>query len=134
MHKHKQTADPRTDFFRRISVALLSVYWAGLFVLTHLPRLRPPLALRLSDKTMHFAGFAVLAALLAWSWSLRARFGWQGCLAILAILAVYGVVDEVTQPLVGRRADVADWYADMLGALFGLAAFAAAQRLLRAGR
>jgi VanZ family protein len=109
---------------------VLSVYWMALFAATHVPHVPPPVPPH-SDKWLHIAAFAVLAALFAWTWSLRAPFGWRQGLAVLVILAVYGAVDEVTQPYTGRYASVADWIADVIGIVCGLAAFVAGGRLFR---
>ena len=50
---------------------------------------------------------------------------------VLIVAAIYGVLDELTQTLVGRSADVADWLADMVGATVGIWAGLLAARLLR---
>ncbi|HZL91260.1 MAG TPA: VanZ family protein, partial [Pirellulaceae bacterium] len=39
--------------------------------------------------------------------------------------AAYGAVDEVSQSLVGRDMDIADWRFDMMGAAIGSIGFAA---------
>lgn len=119
-----------TSLSKRISPVVLAVYWVALFVATHIPPVRP-LFPNQSDKVMHFVAFAGLAGLFAWTWSLRAAFGWRQGLAVLAILAVYGSLDEFTQTYVGRHAHVADWIADVAGASCGLAAFAAARGFFR---
>ena len=43
--------------------------------------------------------------------------------AVLPAVALYGVIDEVTQPMVGRTMDGVDWLADIAGAATGLALF-----------
>jgi VanZ family protein len=113
---------------RRISALVLSIYWVALFVATHVPMLQPPPQIPNSDKWSHFLAFGLLAALFAWTWSLRGAFGWRQALAVLAILVVYGALDEATQPYVGRHGNMPDWYADVTGIVFGLAAFVAARR------
>jgi len=78
-----------------------------------------------SDKTLHFVAYAVLgllasATLAAWRrWTLRG-------VALLAVgLVIFGAVDEATQPLFGRYADLLDWFADCRGVLAGMLAVAA---------
>lgn len=104
-------------FFRRA----LPAYWVFLFCVTHFPKLElagPPQ----SDKLSHFAAFGLLAYFL-WKFfecgrePLSAWFLWKA----LAVIAIYGALDELTQALVERGTDVADWIADMLGAGFALA-------------
>jgi VanZ family protein len=114
---------------KRISLAVLVVYWIALFAATHVPAVHPPLALVHADKMAHAGMYAVLALLLAVAWSQRAWVSWRAILAVFALLAIYGVLDEVTQPMVGRSADVLDWLADMAGAIGGLAIFVAARGL-----
>jgi VanZ family protein len=132
--KRKMTAEPRANLVQRISLALLAAYWVALLVATHVPPVPPPIVLRHGDKWLHFTAFALLAALFAWTWSLRGSFGWRQALAALAILALYGAIDEITQPYFGRYGHVADWYADLLGSVTGLVAFLLAGRLVRQRR
>ena len=125
------TASDRMNWPRRASLAVLTVYWAALFVSTHWPRLQPILPLRHSDKFLHAAAFAGLAFLLALVWSLRGPFGWRQFLAVLAILAVYAAFDEITQPLMQRTAEQLDWIADVSGALGGLAIYCGVRAIWR---
>ncbi|MEM8875379.1 MAG: VanZ family protein [Planctomycetota bacterium] len=104
-------------------------YWVVMALITHSPPFlgksdtpSPALAL---DKLGHLIGFALLAFFL------RALIGWRVTL-IVAVAAVYAVVDELTQPWVGRTADPKDWVADMLGVGVGLLAAILWQRVRRA--
>lgn len=82
-----------------------------------------------SDKSLHFAAYGVLAVLL-----LRALSGaaWRGVTLGAAIgawtLAVlYGATDELHQAFVpGRTAALDDWLADAFGAAAGVAVGVAA--------
>jgi VanZ family protein len=116
---------------KRISLAVLVVYWIAMFAATHLPLVQPPVTLRHADKLVHAGMYAVLALLLAVVWSQRATLSWRGIFGILALLAIYGALDEATQPLVGRTADVLDWLADVAGSIGGLAIFLAVRELRR---
>jgi VanZ family protein len=124
------TANQHVNWPRKISLAVLTVYWALLFVGTHIPRLPTILPLP-SDKVMHAGAITMLSFLFALAWSLRRPFGWRQFLAVLAILAVYAAFDEVTQPLMQRTADPLDWIADVAGALGGLASFFCARAIWR---
>lgn len=110
---------------QHLSLLLVGAYWCALFVGTHLPR--PLVDMHfLNDKLLHFAGFAGLAFLLAWSQN-SLRPAWSTALVMLATVSVYGAVDELTQAVVpGRTTDIWDWLADVSGAAAGLAAFALA--------
>ena len=119
----------RSPWAKSTSVAVLGVYWVALFFTSHVPRLSLPL--EPSDKVLHMSAFSALAFLLAFTWSLRGPFGLRQCLAVLAIIAVYGALDEATQPLVGRTADVMDWIADIVGASVGLAIFLVVRTVFR---
>jgi len=107
---------------RLAAASLLALYWAAMFLGTHLPQGVGP-GSQVSDKLLHFGAYAGLAFLLAAALScFRARLG--SFLFALLIAALYGVFDELTQmPVPGRQADVHDWVADVLGAGVGVLAF-----------
>lgn len=108
----------------------MAVYWIALFAATHTPPSQA-VVVHTSDKLLHTAAFAGLAFLLAMAWSLSSAFTWRSAAAAVAILAVYAAVDEATQPLVDRHADLLDWTADTAGILLGLAVFLAARAIWR---
>jgi VanZ family protein len=116
-------ATPRWTF-------LLAVYWLGLVILTHMPIHRVEPHFGNADKLVHFVLYAGLSWLLAMAWETSTgrlngrhlRFAW------LAIV-LFGVVDEVTQPLFGRDLSFWDWVADGVGAAVGLVLFTWTRRL-----
>lgn len=103
-------------------ILLLASFWLSVFVATHLPKVPRALG-RVSDKTLHFAAFAILGYLLSWVLYSRIKGIANHGLTILAIIAVYGAVDELLQIPVGRVCDFQDWVADMIGASMGLGLF-----------
>ncbi len=109
---------------RRLTLLLtaaLVVYWLVAFLGTHLPvRIPAGVTERGGDKLLHFVGYAILASLLMGLRASRGPFGWYSVVMRWIVLAGYGAFDEVTQQLVGRHADVADWCADLIGAGCGL--------------
>ena len=120
---------------RWLLVAGIGAYWLALFVMTHLPvdpdpanKSRFPV-----DKVVHAAAFFGLTLLLAAAvatW--RPPVTWPVLVTILGVLAVYAVVDEISQGLIRYRVpDWRDWLADMLGAAAGLAVFVGASRLAK---
>jgi VanZ family protein len=118
----------RSAFFRRLSLVLLTLYWAALFLGTHLPRMSIPGG---SDKLAHFLAFAGLAYLLAWFVaSLHPTRG--AILTVLWVVILYAALDELTQLLIPtRHGDVADWWADVAGGLSGLLGYALTLMLVR---
>jgi VanZ family protein len=84
-----------------------------------------PLPADVSDKTGHMVAYAGLGVL-----SVRAIAGGLPCRVVmgvawpaLAIAGGYGIFDELHQTFVpGRSGDLADWYADVTGAVIGIGA------------
>jgi VanZ family protein len=116
------------QWYRRSAVIALAIYWMSLFTATHIPTIPKALHPGFSDKWQHYVAYAGLGLLLAAWWSLRRRLTWRSGLGLLAIVALYGAFDEVTQPLFGRDAELLDWRSDVVGAATGLALFAIAAR------
>ena len=109
---------PRTpaDAWRWTVVAgyALAIFWSSSrSALPNLPG-------HLSDKLLHFVGYAVLSLLVIWA-STRGR--WRrttGRVVLLATLicAAYGYADEVHQRFVpGRQYDLRDLVADVFGGM-----------------
>lgn len=101
-------------------VALVS-YTLVAFLGTHLPMPRGVIP-RGGDKVLHFLGYFVFGVLLMGLRATLGEFRWPSVVGRAGFLACYGAFDEITQKLVGRSADVADWCADVLGACCGLLA------------
>ncbi|MHB1033996.1 MAG: VanZ family protein [Pirellulales bacterium] len=112
--------------------AALLAYWLALFTVTHLPASRV-IETRIWDKAAHFVAYAGLAFLLAAAWSLRTTLTLRHYGIILAVMAVYGAIDEILQSPVGRDTDARDWLADILGTLLALACFRLLMALLPKG-
>ena len=98
-------------------------------VASHWPRLsfagpQTPPGLVL-DKLVHVTGFAVLAALAVFAVWPRTACGkgalWRRSAAAGLCVAAWALVDESTQPLVGRQMTAGDLAADALGAALGAA-------------
>ena len=82
--------------------------------------------LNLSDKYLHFGGYALLGALMVrmLKQELPGQRPWK--IIVLAVVAstFYGVSDELHQALVpGRSADVLDVGADLAGSILGAILF-----------
>lgn len=112
--------------YRRGAGLVLAVYWLAMFLATHWPHVPSEITEQVSDKTLHLVAYGGLGFWLALAVppsGAGSRWGWPG---LLAILAAYGAVDELTQPFVGRECDFYDWVMDILGGTLGLAAYAVA--------
>jgi VanZ family protein len=104
---------------RHILLAMLAAVWIAAFAATHAP---PPAVPRIdvSDTVKHavtyFAlGGTFLAALIAY----RVPRGRRDVI-VVAILSSYAILDELTQPLVKRSAELSDGLADLAGVLGAL--------------
>ena len=99
----------------KVCWTLTIVYWCGMYVLTHTPVVIP--VKTVTDKSAHVIAYASLAIALFISLKLsRRKPAAQTAILVLAILLVYGALDELTQIPVGRTCDIIDWYADAAGA------------------
>jgi VanZ family protein len=133
-----------THGFRSYAPALAVVcvlYLALMVVATHMSLSRvavPQWRLLPFDKVFHFSAYAGLAFLLAtlaaaiWTGTQgKRRTRFLRYAAVLPVVALYGVIDEVTQPMVGRTMDGLDWLADITGAATGLVLFFIARFALK---
>jgi hypothetical protein len=103
---------------RIVYITGVVLYWPTIFILTHLTHVPAWIArAQMSDKAMHYIGYFTLMYLLWFAFFPTRKFSpaqKAGWLAI-AILAVYGAVDEWLQAFVHRTPDIHDWLADMAG-------------------
>lgn len=119
------------DGGRRAKQAVISAgtgaYAAILVAATHYPKpeqflgSNPP-----SDKLLHFVAYAVLGCLAAIAVRARSRLTGKKALALAAGLAVFAMLDELTQPIFGRVAEPLDWVFDLIGLAIGIGAVAIA--------
>uniref|UniRef100_A0A7C2K0X2 VanZ-like domain-containing protein n=1 Tax=Schlesneria paludicola TaxID=360056 RepID=A0A7C2K0X2_9PLAN len=107
------------------------VYITAMFIGTHVPLDMRGLTRDNNDKLLHFAGYAGLGFLVATGLLLRTTRRGQFVWASLAIL-LWAWVDELTQPFVGRTADIYDWLADAAGCSVGMLVAWTLVRLFRA--
>ncbi len=110
---------------------VLAVYWTALCVGTHIPATAAGLPVQVSDKLIHSVAYAGLAFLLALVLPRLGLRRWRLYVMALLIAACYGALDELGQiPIPGRCADISDWYADVAGAVAGVALHWLAIRLV----
>ena len=107
---------------------LCAAYWVALFTLTHLPRV-PVVGEPVPDKLAHFLAYGVLAGVLylaKWASGSPAK---RSAYFVLTVSLLYGAMDEITQPLVGRSCELYDWLADAAGAIIVVGVFASVRYL-----
>jgi len=106
-------------------MALTLCYWALMFVATHLPAKQVPGGVSPQyDKIEHLTGFALLGILLCTIGAIRGSQTVSICTTVLAIVALYGIIDELTQSFSpGRTPDLRDWQFNMFGATIGVGIF-----------
>jgi VanZ family protein len=111
-----------TGWPTRLLAAATGAYACVLVFATHYPRPEELLGRHHpSDKTLHFLAYGVLAGLAAATLATTTRWLPRGIARLAAGLAVFGALDEVTQPLFSRAADPLDWVYDCIGIGAGLA-------------
>ena len=103
--------------------------WAGVIILaTSMPSGLVPQQVTNFDKAAHFTMYAVLAALLTQHLT-DSMSRWRAAAIAIAVAAAFGAIDEWHQQYIpGRSTELADWYADSLGATTGALLVAATRR------
>ena len=108
---------------RVISWAVLGVYWPLLFVSTHLSPLRlQQMQFHGRDVFLHAVAFLILGVLywLARHGVQRVDLRTVAPYSALALISLYGAIDEITQTFVGRTGSYIDWISDVIGCAVGL--------------
>jgi VanZ family protein len=82
------------------------------------------------DKALHFIAYGLLGLLTAATLAASRHWSWRNAIVLAVALALAAVVDESTQPLFGRAAEVLDWVFDVIGIATGVAIVAITCRLL----
>ncbi len=101
----------------------LGVYWPGIFIATHIPRLPRWLGqVGVSDKVLHYVAYLGLVFLCWAALSPYEKVNWRKAKVwiVLFMIVWYSVVDEWLQMYVNRHPSVYDFYANLAGALSGL--------------
>ncbi|MHC4624894.1 MAG: VanZ family protein [Planctomycetota bacterium] len=111
---------------QKLTILALGLYWPALVVFAHVPIPEMVYEAQVSDRTLHFAAYLVLAFLLWFSVSPAQRVDWRKTRIwwVTLVVVIYGLVDEVSQVAFGRSCEVLDFTADMAGALAGFILFA----------
>ena len=130
MSPANRTATQRLKRMAARARTLAIVYFAVLFIGTHLPLEQAEALASAHDKWIHFSAYAVLTVLVLTGWELTIGvLQPKHYFAVWLAGVLYGVFDEASQTPVGRQCDMNDWMADVLGIVCGLLIF----RVGRAG-
>ncbi|HCO96786.1 MAG TPA: hypothetical protein DIU00_23075 [Phycisphaerales bacterium] len=103
---------------QKIATFVLAIYWPALFILTHIPIPGVIQEADVSDKSLHFLAYLILAFLLRAAVSGEQKVSWRKAAPwlVLFVIVVYGILDEWLQSyVVGRSSDIRDFFADMVG-------------------
>ena len=122
-HIRSTTVDSMKQQTRTLlGVTLLVVfvlYSVSLIVATHLPRV-PTFVRPGADKWLHFGAYGCQATLAMGTLYFTNRLGLKNVVYLTIILVIFGVFDELTQPIFSRQAELLDWVADCAGVFFGV--------------
>jgi len=110
---------------KKLTLFLLLFYWVVIFILAHIPIPKLVYKAQVSDKTIHFLAYLILAFLLWFATNPGMKVNWRKASVwwVFLITAVYAVLDELLQGYVGRNCDAVDFAADLVGAFAGLILF-----------
>lgn len=118
---------------RGAATACFWAYLVALTVATHVPRVDPAYLETVGrvsplepDKTLHLVAYGILGLLAGAAFALGRPV--DGVIRLFVGLACWAFLDEFTQPLFGRNADLLDWCHDLAGLAVGLAVALAAGR------
>jgi VanZ family protein len=122
---------PASRGYQLAAGAVLIGYWLIMFTGTHWPHVNLGNYPQNTDKLLHFTGYAGFGFLIALWISTKREFKRRDCAAAFAVIFVYAIVDEVTQPWFGRDCEFFDAVADWIGGLSGLSVFLLLRTILR---
>lgn len=117
--------------FTRPLAAVTAAYATVLVWATHHPAPQDVLGPNIPpDKTLHFVAYGLLGLLAAATLDAAGSLSRRTAAPALAALLLFAAIDEVTQPLFGRHAELLDWVYDAIGLTGGVAVVAVARRWL----
>ena len=107
---------------QKLTIISLLIYWPAIFIVLHIPIPDLIYQANVSDKALHFLVYLILASLLWFAARPEDKVNWRKRRVWWVVLAavIYGVTDEITQCMVGRSCDIADFFANIAGVFSGL--------------
>ena len=108
---------------------LLPLLWAGVILTgTSLPSSVIPGQASGVDKALHFGIYLLLGVLLTREFA-EVTTRWRAAALAIVVAVLFGAADEWHQQFIpGRSTELADWYADSVGATIGALTGAALRR------
>lgn len=122
------------SFWHKLPAIVTAGYFIALVTGTHWPRANFNFGFEITDKMMHTAAYAGLAALCRLTWLTWPSLAKNNRTAIFfaIMLCSMGAIDELTQiPVPGRTGSIYDWIADVVGVAGGLAFYQVTLPLIR---
>ena len=104
-----------------ITMLFVFVFYSILLVVaTHLPRVPTFVRGPGADKWLHFVAYGCQTVLAMSVFHFTNRLVLKNVIFLIVLLATFGAIDELTQPLFSRQAELLDWVADCVGIVFGV--------------
>jgi VanZ family protein len=124
----------------RMLAVVAVLYWLLMTYLMHMPLKQQPHVPDdgiPKDKSAHFALYGGLAVCLISVLEQRSRVDSTARprrelnrnLAVMTFCTAHGVIEEITQPLTGRKYEISDLLADFIGASLGLVCYFVASKV-----
>lgn len=127
---HPVNSSAMPSMARRMAWAVLILYALVLLTLTHIPKPRGVFEGQ-NDKTLHLLAYLALGSFAYVSAALQFPTRRGLALWIVILGAVFAALDESTQPIFHRHADLFDFRSDMLGLIVAVCAMAVMRHVLR---
>ena len=96
------------------------LYSIVLVFATHLPNVNTVVRVPGFDKVLHFAAYGCQATLAIGVLCVAGRASLRNIIILVGALALFGGLDEITQPIFRRQAEFLDWVADCVGIALGV--------------
>ena len=96
------------------------LYSVSLVVATHLPRVPTVVRVPGADKWLHLVAYECQAILAMGTLYFMNRLILKNVVYLMIMLTIFGAIDELTQPIFSRQAELLDWVTDCAGVCFGV--------------
>ena len=97
-----------------------SIFSMFLVTATHLPQIPTVARGPGVDKWLHFSAYGCQTILAMGVLYCTDRLVLKNVAFLIVLLTTFGAVDELTQPMFHRQAELFDWQADCAGVIFGM--------------
>ncbi|MGI9448367.1 MAG: VanZ family protein [Pirellulales bacterium] len=108
------------QMLRVVFIVGFILYSVFLVVATHLPRIPTITQWPGVDKWLHFSAYGCQTVLAMGVLYFTKGLVLKNVALLIVVLTAFGAVDELTQPMFHRQAELLDWLADCAGVVFGV--------------